>query len=75
MGDGLDSAIAQAKAAAGGSQLTGVGGATLIQALLRHGAVDELQVDVMPALLRDGLRLFENLGDKENARGRGSSRC
>ena len=39
----------------------------MIQALLRHGAIDELQVDVMPALLRDGLRLFENLGDKENA--------
>ena len=43
-----------------------VGGATLIQALLRRGAVDELQIDIMPVLLRDGLRLFENLGDKED---------
>ena len=65
--DGLDSAMAQATAAAGDRQLTVVGGATLIQALLRRGAVDELQIDIMPVLLRDGLRLFENLGGKESA--------
>jgi dihydrofolate reductase len=59
--------MAKAKAAAGGRQLTVVGGATLIQSLLRRGAVDELQVDIMPVLLREGLRLFEHLGDKENA--------
>ena len=62
-----DTAIAQARAAAGDRQLTVVGGATRIQALLRRGAVDELQIDMMPVLLRDGLRLFENLGDKQNA--------
>jgi len=59
--DGLDRAVAQAKAAAGSKQVTVVGGATLIQALLQCGAVDELEIDIMPVLLRGGLRLFENL--------------
>jgi dihydrofolate reductase len=59
--------VAKAEAAAGSRQLTVVGGASLIQSLLRRGAVDELQIDIMPVLLREGLRLFENLGDKENA--------
>ena len=65
VGDGLDSAIAQAKASAGGRQVTVVGGATLIQALLRAGVVDELEIDIMPVLLHGGLRQFENLGEEE----------
>jgi dihydrofolate reductase len=65
VGDGLDSAIAQAKAAAGGRQVTMVGGATLIRALLRAGVVDELEIDIMPVLLHGGLRLFEDLGEEE----------
>lgn len=64
--DGLDRAIAQAKAAAGSKQVTVVGGPTLIQALLQRGAVDELEVDLVPVLLGTGRRLFENL-DKETA--------
>lgn len=62
--DGLDSAIAQAKAAAGDKQVTVVGGPTLIQALLQKGAVDELEIDLAPVLLGSGRRLFENF-DKE----------
>jgi dihydrofolate reductase len=65
VGDGLNSAIAQAKTAAKGRQVTVVGGTALIQALLRAGAVDELEIDIMPVLLHGGLRLFENLGEKE----------
>ena len=38
--------------------MTVVGGASLIQSLLRSGAVDELQIDIMPVLLREGLRLL-----------------
>jgi dihydrofolate reductase len=64
VGDGLDSAIRQSKAAAGDKQVTVVGGATLIQALLRAAAVDELEIDTMPVLLRGGLRLFENLEEE-----------
>ena len=64
--DGLDSAIAQAKAAAGSKQVTVVGGPSLIQALLQKGAVDELEIDLAPVLLGGGRRLFDNL-DKEIA--------
>lgn len=59
--DGLDSAIAQAKAAAGKKQVTVVGGPSLIQALLRNGAVDELEIDLAPVILGSGRRLFEGI--------------
>ena len=62
---GLDSAVRQARVAAGDKQLTVVGGATLIQSLIRSGDVDELEVDIMPVLLGDGLRLLDNLGGRE----------
>jgi dihydrofolate reductase len=56
--DGVESAIAQAKAAAGEKAVTVVGGASVIQQLLHAGLVDEVHVDVMPVLLGGGLRLF-----------------
>ena len=59
--DGVASAVAQAKVAAGDKTVQVVGGANVIQQLLRAGLVDELHVDVMPVLLGDGLRLLENL--------------
>lgn len=59
--DGVESAVAQAKAAAGDKDVTVIGGASTIQQLLRAGLVDELDVDVMPVLLGGGLRLFDNL--------------
>ena len=57
--DGVESAIARAKAAAGEKDVTVVGGASLIQQCLRAGLADELHVDIMPVLLGGGLRLFE----------------
>jgi dihydrofolate reductase len=60
--DGIQSAIAQAAAAAGEKAVQVVGGASLVQQLLHGGLVDELHVDVMPVLLGGGLRLFENAG-------------
>jgi dihydrofolate reductase len=56
--DGVASAVAQAKAAAG-ERAVGVIGASVIQQSLRAGLVDELHVDVMPVLLGSGLRLFD----------------
>ena len=41
---------------------TVIGGASSAQQCLRAGLVDELHVDIMPVLLGEGLRLFENLG-------------
>jgi dihydrofolate reductase len=60
--DGIESAIAQAKAAAGDGDVCVVGGASTIQQCVRAGLIDELQIDVIPVLLGAGLRLFEHLG-------------
>ena len=59
--DGLESAIRQAKAAAGDKDVTIIGGASTVQQCLQAGLVDELHVDIMPVLLCSGLRLFENI--------------
>lgn len=56
--DGVESALEQAKAAAGHKAVTVVGGADLTGQLLQAGLVDELRIDVMPVLLGHGLRLF-----------------
>ena len=58
--DGVDSAVAQATAAAGKKAVQVVGGASVIQQLLQAGLVDELHIDVMPVLLGAGLRLFDD---------------
>jgi dihydrofolate reductase len=62
--DGIESAVAQAKAAAKGKDVTVVGGANLIQQLLRAGLADELHVDIVPWLFGEdgGVRLFGEEG-------------
>ena len=60
--DGLESAVAQAKAATGGRDVTVVGGASTIQQLLKAGLLDELHIDIAPVLLGEGTKLFEPLG-------------
>jgi dihydrofolate reductase len=59
--EGIESAIAQAKAAAGDRDVQIIGGASTAQQALMSGLVDELQIDIMPVLFNDGLRLFENI--------------
>lgn len=59
--DGVESAIAQARAAAGGKAVHVVGGVSVAQQLLHAGLVDELHIDVMPVLLGAGRRFFENI--------------
>jgi dihydrofolate reductase len=58
--DGVESAVAQAKAAAGDKSVQVVGGVDVIRQLLAARLVDELHVDVMPVLLGAGRRLFED---------------
>ena len=58
--DGIESAVEQAKAAAGGKAVA-VHGADTIQQLLNAGLVDELQIDVAAILLGSGVRLFDKL--------------
>ena len=51
---------AQARAAAGRGEVM-VHGAAVAQALLRAGQLDELELHVVPVLLGQGRRLFDNL--------------
>jgi dihydrofolate reductase len=63
--DDIESALAQAKAAAGGKDVSLGGGADVAQQYLQAGLIDELQLNVVPILLYDGTRLFENIGGAE----------
>jgi dihydrofolate reductase len=60
--DGIHSALARARAAAGDRNVDIAGGADTVRQCLREGFIDELQLHVVPVLLGDGLRLFEDLG-------------
>ncbi len=63
--DGIESALARAKVAAGGKDVSLGGGADVAQQYLRAGLIDELALNVVPVLLYDGTRLFENIADAE----------
>lgn len=58
--DGIESAVKQAKAAAGGKSV-GIHGADTIQQLLNAGLLDEISVDIAGVLLGSGVRLFDHL--------------
>jgi dihydrofolate reductase len=63
--DGIESAIGQAKAAAGDKDITVVGGASTTQQCLKAGLVDELHIDIMPVFLGGGLRPFEDIDPEQ----------
>ena len=58
--DGIASAMAQAKAAAGDRDVL-VHGATMVQRALEAGSLDEIQIHLLPVLLGAGRRLFDVL--------------
>jgi dihydrofolate reductase len=58
---GTESALAQARAAAGEKGVSIGGGASTIQQFLNAGLVDEIQIHVAPLLLGGGIRLLDNL--------------
>ena len=58
--DGIESALEQARAAAGDKNVAVAGGANVAQQYMKAGLLDELQLHVAPVLLGDGVRLFEN---------------
>ncbi len=62
--DGIGSALAQARAAAGDKDVGIGGGANVIQQYLAAGLVDELRLHIAPVLLGAGKRLFEKLGNQ-----------
>ncbi|MGH3115627.1 MAG: dihydrofolate reductase family protein [Gaiellales bacterium] len=59
--DGIESALEQARAAAGDKNVSVGGGANTIQQYLRAGLLDEVQIHIAPMLLGSGIRLFERL--------------
>ena len=58
--DGVESAVAQAKAAARDKAVQVVGGVSIARQLLDAGLADELHVDIMPVFLGIGLGSFES---------------
>ena len=60
--DGIESALEQARAAAGDQDISVAGGANVIQQYLSARLIDQMQVHIAPLLLGDGVRLFEHLG-------------
>ena len=60
--DGIETALAQARAAAGEKDVLIGGGADVINQYLAAGHVDELELHVVPLLLGGGARLFEGIG-------------
>lgn len=60
--DGIESALEQAKQAAGERDISLAGGADVAQQFLARGLIDEFCLSVVPVLLHSGTRLLENLG-------------
>ena len=63
--DGIESALEQASEAAGGKDVMLWGGGQVAQQYLAAGLLDELELHVVPVVLGDGARLFDNLRDAE----------
>ncbi len=63
--DDIESAIGQAKAAAGDKDVAMIGGASTTQQCIKAELADELHLDIMPLLLCGGLRPFENIGPEQ----------
>jgi len=64
--DGLESALDQARAAAGGKDVQIGGGASVVQQALNGGLLDELNIHLVPTLLgAGGVRLLEGLQPRE----------
>jgi len=60
--DGIESAVEQARAAAGGKDVSLMGAAAVQQAL-RAGLLDEIEIHLIPVLLAGGVRLLDHIGD------------
>jgi dihydrofolate reductase len=62
--DGIESALERAKAAAGHKDVRIAGGADTVGQFLEAELVDELQIHLAPIMLREGVRLFDQIEPK-----------
>jgi dihydrofolate reductase len=60
--DGIESALEQAKAAAGDQDVAVMGGAEIGQKYILAELVDEISIHLVPVLFGGGTRMFEHLG-------------
>jgi len=65
--DGIHAALERAKDAAGERNVHIAGGVSTTNAYLRAGLVDELQLQIAPVLVGEGLRLFDGIDGVELA--------
>lgn len=63
--ESIESALEQARAAAGDKDVSVAGGANVIQQYLEAGLLDELQIHLAPLLLGGGTRLFDDGGTEQ----------
>jgi dihydrofolate reductase len=63
--DGIESAVNQAKAAAGDQEVNIIGATSTVKQCLEAGLANELHVDIMPVFLGGGLRAFEDIDEKQ----------
>jgi dihydrofolate reductase len=63
--DGVESALEQARAAAGEKDVLVSGGANTLGQFVEAGLLDEVQIHLAPVVLGEGVRLFEGI-DPEN---------
>jgi dihydrofolate reductase len=61
--DGIESALEQARAAAGDKVVSIAGGASTVQQYLAAGILDELYLHIVPVILGSGERLLQDIGD------------
>ncbi|MBV9790189.1 MAG: dihydrofolate reductase family protein [Chloroflexi bacterium] len=61
--DGVASAVAQARQVAGEKDVA-VSSANIMRQCLKAGLLDEIHIDLVPVLLGDGIRMFEQLGSE-----------
>jgi dihydrofolate reductase len=61
--DGISSALALARAAAGEQNVGVAGGAQTVQQYLAAGLLDEMQLHIVPVILGAGERLLADVGD------------
>ena len=63
--EGIESALKQAEEAARGKDIMVLGGAEVAQQYLKAELLDEIHIHLVPVLLGEGIRLFENIGTEQ----------